>query len=135
MNKGIGWDMDVLMESTKNFETDLSMLSDMEREVVTAKINDLADLSSTHKSSVFRKLRRLNAPSLIDGYESSLYTLKVSLKWFVILSVDEDPIFDQLIFTLFRVVQSQDLQKAYQVVAESLYHDFLNQDREVFRAS
>jgi hypothetical protein len=44
--------MDVLIESTKNFENDLSILSDAEREVVIAKINDLADLSSTHKSSV-----------------------------------------------------------------------------------
>jgi hypothetical protein len=127
--------MDILIESTKNFENDLPMLSDVERGVVIAKINDLADLSSTHKSSVFRKLRRLDATSLIGSYESSLYTLKVSAKWFIILSVDEDPIFDQLIFTLFRVVPSQDLQKAYQVVAQSLYQDFLTQDREVVRAS
>lgn len=135
MNKGISWDMDVLIESTKNFENDLSILSDAEREVVIAKINDLADLSSTHKSSVFRKLRRLDAPSLIGGYESSLYTLKVSPKWFVILSVDEDPIFNQIIFTLFRVVQLQDLSQVSQAIADSLCQEFVTRNREVLRAS
>jgi hypothetical protein len=67
----------------------------------------------------------------MNGYESSLYTLKVSYQLRLILSVDEDPIFGQVIFTLFRVVKHDDLDKAYRGVAESLYQDLLYRDREM----
>jgi hypothetical protein len=132
-----GCGMDMLIESTKNFENDLSMLSDVERELVITKINDCVDLYHTHKPSVYKKLHCLNppVPVLVNDYESSLYTLKVSPKLSVILSVDEDPIFEQVVFTLFRVVQQKDLDKAYKATAQSLYQEFLNQDREIVRAS
>ena len=69
--------------------------------------------------------------SAMNGYESSLYTLKVSSQLRLILSVDEDPIFVQVIFTLFRVVKHDDLDKAYKSVAQSLYQDLLHRDREM----
>jgi hypothetical protein len=47
------------------------------------------------------------------------------------LSVDEDPIFGQVIFTLFRVVKHDDLDKAYKSVAQSLYQDLLHRDQEM----
>ncbi len=59
--------------------------------------------------------------------------LKVSQKLRVILTVDEDPIFGQIIFTLFRAIQHQDLNKAYNSVAESLYQDFLHKDQETVK--
>ncbi|MDJ0675747.1 MAG: hypothetical protein QNJ36_10265 [Calothrix sp. MO_167.B42] len=129
--------MDILIESTKKFEKDLSKLSQAEREKVINKINDCADLFLTHKAGVYRKLHRLrlSLPSLANGYESSLYMLKVSQKLRVILTVDEDPIFGQIIFTLFRAIQHQDLDKAYKSVAESLYQDFLHQDQETVKVS
>jgi mRNA-degrading endonuclease RelE of RelBE toxin-antitoxin system len=129
--------MDIKIESTKKFENDLSKLSEAERETVIKQINDCAELFFTHKASVYRKLRRLrlNLPSLANGYESSLYRLKVSQKLRVILTVDEDPIFGQIIFTLFRVIQHQDLYKAYESVAESLYQDVLHHDPESIKVS
>jgi hypothetical protein len=53
----------------------------------------------------------------------------------VILTVDEDPIFGQVIFTLFRVIQCDDLEQAYKSVAESLYQDLLHQNREIAKVS
>lgn len=127
--------MDILIESTKDFEKDLAKLNEDERAVVIEKINDCASLFPTNKVATYRKMHRLRLPSLANGYESSLYTLRVSQKLRVILAVDEDPIFEQIIFTLFRVVQHSELDKAYKGIAESLYQDLLHQDRETAQIS
>ena len=118
--------MDILIESTKGFENDLTKLSEDEKAAAIQKINDCASLFPTQKADVYRKLRSLRLPTNLNGYESSLYTLRISRTLRVILAVDEDPIFGQVIFTLFRVVKHDDLDKAYQGVAESLYQDMLH---------
>ncbi|WDD36642.1 hypothetical protein PQG02_36645 (plasmid) [Nostoc sp. UHCC 0926] len=123
--------MDVLIESTRRFEKDLAKLSEDEKATAIQKINDCASLFPTQKADVYRKLRRLPLLSYLNGYESSLYTLRISQKLRVILAVDEDPIFGQVIFTLFRVVKHDDLDKAYKDVAESLYQELLHDNREI----
>lgn len=127
--------MDILIESTKDFERDLANLGENERAAVIEKINDCASLFPTKKAAVYRKMHRLRLPSLIDDYESSLYTLRISQKLRVILAVDEDPIFEQAIFTLFRAVQHNDLNKAYKDIADSLYQELPHQNREVVKMS
>lgn len=127
--------MDVLIESTKSFEKELDKLSTDEKTVTVQKINDCASLFPNQKSDVYRKLRRIPLLSGLNGYESSLYTLKVSHQLRVILAVDEDPIFGQVIFTLFRVVKHDDLGEAYQGIAESLYQEILHNDREAAHIS
>ncbi|MEH2320212.1 hypothetical protein [Nostoc sp.] len=47
------------------------------------------------------------------------------------MAVYEDPIFGQVIFTLFRVVKHDDLDKAYKGVAESLYQELVHHNREI----
>jgi len=122
--------VDVLIESTRNFEQDLERLSNEEKAITVKKINDCASLFPTQKVDVYRKLRRLPLVSGLNGYESSLYTLKVAQKLRVILAVDEDPIFGQVIFTLFRVVKHDDMDKAYRGIAESLYQEIHHHNRE-----
>ena len=118
--------MDVLIESTKHFEKDLITLSEDAKAQVVQKINDCASIFPSQKANVYRKLRRIPIASNLNGYESSLYTLRISQKLNVILAVDEDPIFGQVIFTLFRAVKPDDLDKAYKSVAESLYQELLH---------
>ena len=122
--------MDVLIQSTRDFENDIAKLSEKEKVVTVEKINYCASLFPTKKADVYRKLRRLPLPLALNGYESSLYTLRVSQKLRVVLTVDEDPIFGQVIFTLFRVVKHDELDKAYKGVAESLYQNLLHKNRE-----
>jgi hypothetical protein len=64
-----------------------------------------------------------------------LYTLKVLEKLSLILTVDEDPIFGQVVFTLFRVVKQNELNRAYQSVAKSLYQELNDSDREIAQAA
>jgi hypothetical protein len=127
--------VDVLIESTKDFEKDIDRLSEDEKATAIKKVNDCASLFPTQKANVYRKLRHLPLSSDLNGYESSLYTLKISQKLSVILAVDEDPIFGQVIFTLFRAVRQDDLDKAYINVAESLYRELLPRNRETARIS
>ena len=127
--------MDVLIESTRGFEKDIAKLSEDEKAAAIQKINDCASLFPTQKADAYRKMRRIRTSSYLNGYESSLYTLRVSQKLRVILTVDEDPIFEQVIFTLFRAVKYNDLDKAYQDVAESLYQELLHYNRETTQIS
>lgn len=127
--------MDILIESTKNFEKDLDGLSSDEKAIAVEKINQCTEQFSTHKADVYHALHRHALAPELNGYESSLYILEVSPELSAILSVDEDPIFGQVIFTLFRVVQRGDLDKAYQDVAESLYRDIFQRDRQIAQIS
>lgn len=70
--------MDILIESTKNFEKDLAELNQGERAAVVEKINDCTSLFTTHKAAVYRKLYHPPLLSLANDYESSLYVLRVS---------------------------------------------------------
>jgi hypothetical protein len=131
----VGFDVEILIESTKFFESDISELSDNDKKIVIQRINDCADLFPIRKADVYRKLRRLPLPSVLNGYESSLYTLRISQKLRVILTIDEDPIFGQVIFTLFRAVEHDEFDKAHKGVAESLYQELLHQNRETVQVS
>jgi hypothetical protein len=125
--------MDILIESTSTFEQDLSNMSEGEKDLAIQKINDCAALFPEHKLNAYRKLSRL--PLNISGYDSSLYTMRISPESKIILAVDEDPIFGQVIFTLFRIANEDDFNKAYQGVVESLYKDMHCQELEPVLAS
>jgi hypothetical protein len=118
--------VDILIESTIDFEKDLAKIDENEKATTIQKINDCASLFSTQKADVYRKLYRPKFLLDLNGYESSLYTLKVTQKLRAILTVDEDPIFEQVIFTLFRVVKQDELDRAYKNVAESLYRELID---------
>lgn len=122
--------VDVLIEATRKFEKDLDRLSEAARAVVIKKINDCAGRFPTQKADGYRELQSPLIPSDLNGYESSLYTLKVSRELRAILTVDEDPIFGQVVFTLFRVVRHDDLNQASKSVAASLYQELLHPRRE-----
>ncbi len=53
----------------------------------------------------------------------------------MILTVYEDPIFGQVVFTLFRAVTQDRLNRAYQSVAELLYQELTQADHEIAQAT
>lgn len=127
--------MEVLIEATRSFEQDLDRLSDAQKTVVIQAVNDYASLFSTQAADVYHQLYCLPLASDLNGYESSLYVLAASQTLNVILAVDEDPIFGQVIITLFRAVNPGDLDRAYKGVAESLYQDLLHHHPETAEIS
>lgn len=122
--------MDIIIESTSAFEKEIAQLSKNDRELVINKINYCASLFPDQRTALYRKMRRPCHLPLINNYEASLYTLRVTHKLRVILTLEEDPIFDQTVFTLFRLVHHDQLEQAYQSIAESLYQELLTQERQ-----
>lgn len=110
----------------------LTSLSEQEKAVTVQQINDFANRFSSQKTSAYPQLHLL--PEL-NGYESSLYVLSVSPRLRIILTVDEDPIFGQVVLTLSRVIDHADCNKTYRAVAQSLYADLHHPDWETAQAS
>ena len=123
--------MEILFESTRHFEKELTAFKNEERKIIINHINQSAQLFLTNKLTLFKKLRRLHKVNLINDYESTLYSLKVSDSLRVILTIDEDTLFEQVVFTLFRVVRKSLASQAYKAVAKLIYADFLVQENKI----
>ncbi len=111
-------EVDILIESTRSFEKDIAKLNKNEKTTIVEEINAWAGLFPTQQPYTYC------LPSLLpdlNGYESSLSVLNVSQELRLILSIEEDQLFEQVVFTLFRVVKNNDLHQAYKSVADGLY--------------
>jgi hypothetical protein len=58
---------------------------------------------------------------------ASLYVLPVDA-WRIVFTMDEDPVFEQIIVTLLRVVPADHLEGALTSLASVLYRDFSHAD-------
>ncbi|MGB5960712.1 MAG: hypothetical protein WBG73_08655 [Coleofasciculaceae cyanobacterium] len=123
--------MKLVIESTKKFEEELEAFSETEKLLIIEKMNQYFQMLSADKVSFYRRLDQVKKLRLINQYDSSLYTLRLNNKIRLILTIDEDPIYDQTIITLFRVVKISDISKAYDSVAESLYQDLITNQETV----
>ena len=121
--------METLIESTKRFEKDLNRLDSSDKNRVIKAINNC--VTWVKKNGIYSapKLVELKMHSHVPGYESSLYLLRVTQKNRIVLSIDEDPIFGQIIFTLFRVFPADKIQENMNGFVESIYQD-LREDSE-----
>ena len=127
--------MELLIESTTQFETNLAQLTDKEKKSVIDNINNCIKRFSENKITVYNQLQQINDLSLKQNYESSLYVLEVADNLKVILTIDEDPIFSKTIFTLLQVVHPEDVKKVYQEVAAYLYQDLIATNQEIAQVS
>ena len=116
--------MEVIFQHTNQFEKDLKKVSPDEKEKVVKQINRMAEYFSSDKNSFFKYAHRAQV-TLRNGLESSLYIMRVGLKLRILFTIDDDPIFDQRIFTLLRLAKHDDYDKAFSQLAESLYQKYL----------
>jgi mRNA-degrading endonuclease RelE of RelBE toxin-antitoxin system len=123
--------MDILIESTKEFEQDLEKFSNTEKFKIIKKLNRYVELLSENKKLIYQNSTQLREIRLNENYDSSIYSLRINEKIRIILTIDDDPIFERILITLFRVVKPEDAPKAYNSVAESLYQDFTVENQEV----
>ncbi|MDQ2808802.1 MAG: hypothetical protein M3Z04_18145 [Chloroflexota bacterium] len=113
--------MNLLFQSTKQYEEDLRRFSPSDRDTIIAKLNHRCSLLLTHKGRFREYAYKPHIFRLEGGLDSSLQVLRINPQIRVILTIDEDPIFDQIIITLWRMVQHDDLTKAFNGIAQSLY--------------
>ncbi|MGL5083487.1 MAG: hypothetical protein ACRC8A_18560 [Microcoleaceae cyanobacterium] len=115
--------MEIVFESTGEFEQDLTTFSSAEQKVILDELHQASPLLLTQKLIQERRLHQFYQFSFTNDYGSSLYSFIVNYYIRVILAIDEDPIFEHTSITLFRVINihSQDVASAYKQVGELLY--------------
>ena len=107
--------------SVAAFERDLEELDAPERQRVIAAVNAKSSLWLKDRHKAEKEFLRPYLFRLRGGLESSLYEIPAGKARRVILAVDDDPIFGQVIVTLLRVVTKRARKAAYDELAELLY--------------
>ena len=115
--------MDLVFHATNGFEIDLKRLPKQDAERVVEKLNGKGIVDVLNSAAMYSVPNAL-LPQLKDGMDSTLYSMPIG-DIRVVLAIDEDPLFDQRIVTLFRIVRRQDLDEACRGTAECLYQDCL----------
>lgn len=113
--------MELLFESTAAFERDLAALRDSERESLIEAINRHCPLLACDQESFFARVYQPRVIALQHDCCSSLYVLPADPGRSIILTIDDDPIFDQTIITLLCIVSSREIETAYTRTARALY--------------
>ena len=117
--------MNVLFQATKKFEKDLQDLPGDDAQRVISQLNRNCSLLKQDPAAFYRTVNKPLIVQLKEGMDSTLYSMRVGHNLKILLAVDEDPLFDQTIFTLLRLVRHKDLSKAFKSIAESLYQSTL----------
>jgi hypothetical protein len=118
-----GWpEIDTIeFRSVADFERDLARLAAAERQRVVKAINSKCPLWLKDRRAAEKEFERPYRFPLWGELESSLCELRVGKDRRVILAVDDDPIFGQVIITLMRVVPTSERKGAYDELARLLY--------------
>jgi len=115
--------MELHFDITRRFEKDLKRLSTEDKRRVTASINMYAATFDVDRGDVSHQIYQPQKIALPEGVDSSLYVLRATQQIRVILTIENDPLFDRKLVTLIRVVKHDELDRAFNSIAESLYQD------------
>jgi hypothetical protein len=107
--------------TTPGFRHDWEELSPAGRIRVREALDCGYDLLREDRRGFFSKVFQPLPIRLKGGLGSSLYSLRVGRDIRLVMAVDDDPVFGQTLVTLFRVVGSDDLERAYRSTAKLLY--------------
>lgn len=115
--------MNLVFHSTETFEQELQRFDAVVQEKIVHRVNEVAQAFITDRQRFAQQARKPYNIPLHNGFDSSLYSIVVKPNVHVILTVDEDPLFDQVIVTLLRVVKRPELYNTYTSIAQSLYQN------------
>jgi hypothetical protein len=126
--------VDILIQSTKDFEKDLENFNDTDKFKIIKEMNCYFEILSQNKMLFYQSSEQLRNIKLNHSYDSSIYAFKINDDQRIILTIDDDPIFDSTVITLFRLVKLADAQQAYNAVAELIYQDFTVEENQELAA-
>lgn len=66
--------------------------------------------------------------SKIGKFDSTIYYLRISNDYRAIMSIDEDPIFEEIDVTIYTICKHDKLQVEIQGIMESLYQKMINEE-------
>lgn len=113
--------MNTEFDITRGFEKDLKHFSKENKNRITDSINEYAPVFDAEQGDVTHHIYQPCKIQLPEGLDSSLYVLRVTPKIRVLLTIEDDPLFDRKLVTLIRVVNHDELDNAFNAVAQSLY--------------
>ena len=111
--------MEYIINSTKQFEKDINRIQKTEANKVISKLNVFINYLKEGKR-VDHLISKVPNIILKFQFSSSLYIFRADLKIRAILSIESDPLFDQKIITLYRIVKHDELERAINSVVNSL---------------
>jgi len=112
--------VNITFHSTEDFEKDLQSFDVATRQKIARHINQVAQEFVEDKKAFARHARKPCSVKLNNGYDSSLYSVKAEPNVRILLTVDDDPIFEQVIITLMRAVKRSQSREAFGSVLETL---------------
>lgn len=127
--------MELLLNYTHEFEQALKKFSTVEQDDIAKQINRYTEQLLDNRLEFYTQTYQPQPVALVDGLDSSLYGLSINHQLALIATVDEDPIFDQTIFTLISVVNHDDLPNVFNSIVSDLYQSTLIADVSPERAT
>ncbi|TVU54917.1 MAG: hypothetical protein EA414_04335 [Arthrospira sp. PLM2.Bin9] len=118
--------MDLVFESTDEFNQDLAKFSQEEQSIILKEVENSIPLLLTNFRLRNRRLHQFCQFPIKNNYGSSLYSFIVNYYLRVILTIDEDPLFNRLSITLFKAIESRHAPTAYRQVGNSIYEKIID---------
>ncbi len=118
--------MNLIIETSELFEKSFRRFSKKEQEEILKTIEYYGELFVTNRKEFLKNAHQPVFFKINDEFDSSLYYLKLKKESRLIVSVDEDPIFESVIITLLKIFKNKDIEKNFKSVAESFYQKFSN---------
>ncbi|MVN22027.1 hypothetical protein [Mucilaginibacter arboris] len=113
--------MELEFDITKSFNEDIALLSFPQRENIRKQINAVSQSLLNGKTAFNEDSSIPYIFNLKDGLESSLFVIRADQDNRIIAAVDEDPIFDKISLTLFRIVNKNQAENVYKEVGKEIY--------------
>ncbi|MCI1273271.1 MAG: hypothetical protein LKG27_02415 [Clostridiaceae bacterium] len=114
--------MELIFESTTLFERELKKIQ--QKQDFIKQINRLFELLKSNNTNINNlKLTKCKL-KLPQELEPSLYTWKINKDYRLILSIDDDPLFERQIITLYAITKPDSYNKVFSSITESLYQQY-----------
>lgn len=106
---------------TESFDDDIKCLLLAQQKSIKNTINSISESLLNGKSGFMENASMPCIFNLKEEDSSSLYLVAVGKDKKIVVAVDDDPIFDKLLLTLFRLVDNEKGNIIYKEVGEQLY--------------
>lgn len=113
--------MELEFRITQSFNENMNELSANEQNKIKEEINFVSGSLLNGRTAFMQNASMPYIFNLKGGLDSSLYLVKIDKDKRVIASVDDDPVFDKISLTLFRLIGDKDAEQVYREVGEKLY--------------
>ncbi len=108
----------------RHFSRDEQKLSPPDRRKVDTAVERLAENAFHDRSRLHESSLRPRPIKLASGLTPSLFVARAGAKLRLLFAIDDDPLFDRSVLTLFRVVKADEVDRVFEQVANRLYRDF-----------